>query len=182
MSSYALDSTTISTSIKLAAWAFGKYSKGAVKMHTLLDLRGSIPASVHITDGLWHDSNELDCLTPESLAFYIMDKAYVDFEALYRFHKAGAFWVSRPKDNMKNEITEHRSDFDTSTGIRDDFTIRLTTSKSKRLYPDPIRAVCYHDEETGNDIVFITNNFEISAIEVANLYRHQWDIECSSNG
>ena len=174
---YALDSTTISTSIKLAAWALGKYSKGAVKMHTLLDLRGSIPASIHITDGRWHDSNELDCLIPEPLAFYMMDKAYVDFEALYRFHKAGAYWVSRPKDNMKYEITDHRSDFDTSTGIRGDFTIRLTTSKSKRLYPEPIRAICYHDEETGNDIVFITNNFEISALEVANLYRHRWDIE-----
>lgn len=97
---YALDSTTISTSIKLAAWALGKYSKGAVKMHTLLSLRGSIPANIHITDGKWHDSNELDLLEPEPLAFYVMDKAYVDFEALYRFHKAGAFWISRPKDNQ----------------------------------------------------------------------------------
>ncbi len=174
---YALDSTTISTSIKLAAWALGKYSKGAVKMHTLLDLRGSIPANIHITDGRWHDSNELDLLTPEPLAFYMMDKAYVDFEALYRFHKADAYWVSRPKDNMKYEIIDHRSDFDSSTGIRGDFTIRFTTPKSKRLYPEPVRAVCYHDEETGNDIVFITNNFEISALEVANLYRHRWDIE-----
>ena len=174
---YALDSTTISTSIKLAAWALGKYSKGAVKMHTLLDLRGSIPASIHITDGRWHDSNELDYLIPEPLAFYMIDKAYVDFKALFLFHKAGAYWVSRPKDNMKYEITGHRSDFDTSTGIRGDFTIRLATSKSKRLYPEPIRAVCYHDEDTGNDIVFITNNFEISALEVANLYRHRWDIE-----
>lgn len=174
---YALDSTTISTSIKLAAWALGKYSRGAVKMHTLLDLRGSIPANIHITDGRWHDSNELDLLTPEPMAFYMMDKAYVDFEALFRFHTAGAYWISRPKDNMKYEIIGHRSDFDTDTGIRGDFTIRLTTSKSKRLYPEPMRAVCYYDEETGNDIVFITNNFEISALEVANLYRHRWDIE-----
>ena len=98
---YALDSTTISTSIVLATRALGKYSKGAVKMHTLLDLRGSIPAGIHITDGKWHDSNELDRIEPEPLAFYMMDKAYVDFDALYRFHKAGAFWICRPKDNMR---------------------------------------------------------------------------------
>ena len=95
---YALDSTTISTSIRLATWALGKYSKGAVKMHALLDLRGSIPANIHITDGKWHDSNELDALTPEPYAFYVMDKAYVDFKALFRFHQAQAFWVSRPKE------------------------------------------------------------------------------------
>ena len=174
---YALDSTTISTSIKLAAWALGKYSKGMVKMHTLLLLHGSIPANIHITDGKWHDSNELDCLDPEALAFYMLDKAYVDFEALYRFHKAGAFWISRPKDNMRYEVVAHRSDFDTKTGIRADFTIRLTTPKSRKLYPEPIRMVVYYDKETGNEVSFITNNFEISALEVANLYRHRWDIE-----
>lgn len=174
---YALDSTTISTSIKLAAWAIGKYSKGAVKMHTLLDLRGSIPANIHITDGRWHDSNELDCLTPESGAFYIMDKAYVDFKALYSFHKAGAYWVSRPKDNMRYEITNHREDFSHEDNILGDFTIRLTTSKSKRLYSEPIRAVCCYDEDSNNEIVFITNNFEISALEVTCLYQHRWDIE-----
>ncbi|MCF0186914.1 MAG: IS4 family transposase [Bacteroidaceae bacterium] len=174
---YALDSTTISTSIVLAAWAWGKYSKGAVKMHTLLDLRGSIPANIHITDGKWHDSNELDEIEPEALAFYMMDKAYVDFLALYRFHIAGAYWISRPKDNMRYEVIEHRHDFDPSTGINGDFTIKLTTYKSKRLYPEPIRMVTYHDSETGNDVEFITDNFEISALEVANLYRHRWDIE-----
>ena len=174
---YALDSTTISTSIKLAAWALGKYSKGAVKMHTLLDLRGSIPANIHITDGRWHDSNELDCLTPEPGAFYIMDKAYVDFMAMFRFHKAKAYWVSRPKDNMRYEIIGHREDFSREDNILGDFTIRLTTSKSKRLYPEPIRAVCCYDEDSNDEIVFITNNFEISALEVACLYRHRWDIE-----
>ena len=174
---YALDSTTISTSIKLAAWALGKYSKGAVKMHTLLDLRGSIPANIHITDGRWHDSNELDCITPEAGAFYIMDKAYVDFKALFRFHKAGAYWVCRPKDNMRYEIIGHREDFSREDNTLGDFTIRLTTSQSRRLYPEPIRAVCCYDEDSNNEIVFITNNFEISALEVACLYRHRWDIE-----
>lgn len=102
---YALDSTTISTSIKLATWALGKYSKGGVKMHTLLDLRGSIPANIHITHGRWHDSNELDIIEPEPYAFYMMDKAYVDFDALFRFHLAGAYWVTRPKENMKSSAT-----------------------------------------------------------------------------
>lgn len=174
---YALDSTTISTSIVLAAWALGKYSKGAVKMHTLLDLRGSIPTNIHITDGKCHDSNELDKIEPEPLAFYMMDKAYVDYKALYRFHKAGAYWISRPKDNMRYEFVGHRHDFNPDTGINADFTIRLITPKSKRLYPEPIRMVSYHDSEMGNDVVFITNNFDITAIEVSNLYRHRWDIE-----
>lgn len=174
---YALDSTTISTSIVLAAWALGKYSKGAVKMHTLLDLRGSIPANLHVTDGKWHDSNELDEIVPEPFAFYMMDKAYVDFIALFRFHKAGAYWISRPKDNMKYEVVNHSLDIDPSTGICGDFIIKLTTPKSKKLYPEPIRMVTYHDSVTGNDVEFITNNFEICAIEVANLYRHRWDIE-----
>ena len=175
---YALDSTTISTSIKLATWALGKYSRGAVKMHTLLDLRGSIPANIHITHGRWHDSNELDILEPEPYAFYMMDKAYVDFDALFRFHIAGAYWVSRPKENMKYEILGHRllTEVDRKAGVTGDFTIRLTT-KSVYLYPEPIRAVCLYDEEAGEEIVFITNNFDISASEVACLYRHRWDIE-----
>ena len=175
---YALDSTTISTSIKLATWALGKYSRGAVKMHTLLDLRGSIPANIHITHGRWHDSNELDILEPEPYAFYMMDKAYVDFDALFRFHIAGAYWVSRPKENMRYEILSHRkpTEADKKAGITGDFTIRLTT-KSVYLYPEPIRAVCLYDEEAGEEIVFITNNFDISASEVACLYRHRWDIE-----
>ena len=174
---YALDSTTISTSIKLATWAFGKYSRGAVKMHTLLDLRGSIPANIHITDGRWHDSNELELLTPEPLAFYMIDKAYVDFDEFFRFHLAGAYWITRPKDNMKCEIIGHRKDFSREDGIRGDFTIRLTQPRTNALYPEPFRAVCYYDEEAGEEIVFITNNFEISATEVSILYRHRWDIE-----
>lgn len=174
---YALDSTTITTSIILAAWALGKYSKGTVKMHALLDLRGSIPANIHVTDGKWHDSNELDKIEPEALAFYIFDKAYVDFPALFRFHKADAYWITRPKSNMRYEVISRRNDFDVSAGLCGDFTIRLTTHKSKKCYPEPIRMVCLHDSETGNTVEFITNNFEISALEVANLYRHRWDIE-----
>ena len=174
---YALDSTTISTSIKLATRALGKYAKGAVKMHTLLDLRGSIPASIHITDGKWHDSNVLDILDPEPYAVYAMDKAYVDFAALYRFQQAGAFWVSRAKDNMRYRITATRTDFKASSGIRSDYTIELEIVKSRNLYPEPMRLIHCYDEKNEERVTFITNNFDWSPLEIANIYRHRWDIE-----
>lgn len=174
---YALDSTTISTSIKLAAWALGKSSKGAVKMHTLLDLRGSIPANIHITDGKWHDSNELDVLTPEPYAFYVMDKAYVDFEALFRFHQAEAFWVCRPKGNMKFRTIEQMKIPDDKSGIIEDARIRVTGYKSSKLYPEDMRFVRLYDPVNDDIVDFISNNFEVSALEIANLYRHRWDIE-----
>ena len=115
---------------------FGQVQQGSVKMHTLLALRGSIPANIHITDGRWHDSNELDLLVPEASAFYMMDKAYVDFDALFRFHLAGAYWISRPKSNMKYEIIGHRSlkETDREAGITGDFIIRLTQANTMSLY------------------------------------------------
>ena len=174
---YALDSTTISTSIRLATWALGKYSKGAVKMHTLLDLRGSIPANIHITDGKWHDSNELDALTPEPYAFYVMDKAYVDFKALFRFHQAQAFWVSRPKENMKFETVEQMDISDVKSGVLEDSRIRVTGYNSSKLYPEDMRFVRVYDPDNDNIVDFISNNFEVSALEISNLYRHRWDIE-----
>ena len=109
--------------------------------------------------------------------FYMMDKAYVDFFDLYRFHVAGAYWISHPKDNMKYEVVDYHHEFDPNTEICGDFTIKLTTLKSKKLYLEPIRMVTSHDSDTRNDVEFITNNFEICAIEVANLFRHRWDIE-----
>ena len=174
---YALDSTTISTSIKLATWALGKYSKGAVKMHALLDLRGSIPANIHITDGKWHDSNELDALTPEPYAFYVMDKAYVDFKALFRFHQAQAFWVSRPKENMKFETVEQMDISDVKSGVLEDSRIRVTGYNSSKLYPEDMRFVRVYDPDNDTIVDFISNNFEVSALEISNLYRHRWDIE-----
>ena len=174
---YALDSTTISTSIKLAAWAVGKYSKGAVKMHTLLDLRGSIPTNIHITDGKWHDSNELDVLIPEPYAFYVMDKAYVDFEALFRFHQAQSFWVSRPKENMKFKTIEQMETPDAESGIIEDARIRVTGYKSSKLYPEDMRFVRVYDPVNDTIVDFISNNFEVSALEITNIYRHRWDIE-----
>lgn len=174
---YALDSTTISTSIKLATWALGKYSKGAVKMHTLLDLRGSIPANIHITDGKWHDSNELDTLTPEPYAFYVMDKAYVDFKALFRFHQAQAFWVSRPKENMKFETVKQMDISDVKSGVLEDSRIKVTGYNSSKLYPEDMRFIRVYDPDNDTIVDFISNNFEVSALEISNLYRHRWDIE-----
>ena len=173
----ALDSTTISVSIRLCAWAFGKYSRGAVKMHTAIDLRGSIPVFVHVTDGRCHDSNMLDLVNPEPFTIYVMDKAYVDFAALARFDSAGAFFVTRAKDNMRYDIEERSFNIDESCGLRGDCIIRLTGMKSAKLYPMPLRMVEYRDPESGDELRFITNNFDISALEVANIYRNRWQIE-----
>ena len=174
---FALDSTTISTSIKLATWALGKYGKGAVKMHTLIDLRGSIPTQIHITDGRWHDSNMLDLLELDVNAIYTADKAYVDFPAMWTINLAGAYFVLRPKDNMRYVLVEQLSDGSRGTTICGDYIIRLTGYYVKHAYPADIRLVRALDPESGEVIDFITNNFEISALDVANIYRHRWDIE-----
>jgi len=174
---YALDSTTISISIKLATWALGKYSRGAVKMHTLLDLRGSIPVNIYITDGKWHDNNMWQQLSIECGAIYTADKAYIDFAQMYRIHLMGAFFVMRPKDNMRFEVIRELNDDRLSSTIRADFVICLTGVKSKTLYPDELRMVKAIDPDTGELITFITNNFEFNPLEIANIYRHRWDIE-----
>ena len=174
---FALDSTTISCSILLLAWAFGKYEKGAVKMHTMLDLRGSIPAFIHITHGKWHDSNVLDIIDIIPLAIYVMDKAYVDFEALYRIHANNAYFVTRAKKNMKYEVIETNYNIDETTGLRGDYTIKLTGYKVKRFYPEAFRLVKYYDCENDEELDFITNNFDVKALDVANIYRNRWQIE-----
>lgn len=172
-----LDSTTISLSIKLFTWAEGKYSRGAVKVHTLLDLRGSIPTFILITDGKYHDSNVLDVIVPITEAIYLMDKAYVDFEALYRMQQAESFFVTRAKSTLKYKVNEQNYDIDETTGLRADKIIVLTGYKSKRLYPDSLRLVEYYDKQKDVLLVFLTNNFEISALDVANLYKNRWQIE-----
>ena len=174
---FALDSTTISVSINLFTWAEGKYSRGAVKMHTLIDLRGSIPEFIFITDGKYSDSNALDVINFYANAIYLMDKAYVDYEALYRINNAGAFFVSRAKDNMRYHIVEQNFNIDETTGLRTDKTVCLTINKSKKLYPENLRLVEFYDEINCELLVFLTNNFYVSALEVAYLYRNRWQIE-----
>jgi hypothetical protein len=174
---FALDSTTISVSISLFTWAEGKYARGAVKMHTLIDLRGSVPEFILITDGKYHDSNALDVLNFYAGAIYLMDKAYVDYEALYRMNSAGAFFVSRAKDNMCYQVIEQNFNIDETCGLRTDKTVSLTIAKSKKLYPEKLRLVEFYDQENEELLVFLTNNFEVSALEVANLYKNRWQIE-----
>lgn len=174
---FALDSTTISLSLKLFSWAPGKYSRGAVKIHTLLDLRGSIPSFILITDGKYHDSNVLDILTPISDAIYIMDKAYIDFKALYHLHELGAFFISRAKSTIDYLLIENNFNIDENTGLRSDKIIELNGYKSKQLYPEPLRLVEFYDNENEVTLTFLTNNFNVSALEVANLYRNRWQIE-----
>ena len=177
---YALDSTTISCSLKLLDWAVGKYSKGAVKMHTVIDLRGSIPVFIHITDGRCHDSNVLDMLVVVPNAIYTMDKAYIDFEALARIDAEKAYFVTRAKDNMKYEIVSSHYNIDTSTGLLEDHRIRLTGVKSSKLYSKELRLIKYCDKETGENLTFISNmtdELELNGLEIANIYRHRWDVE-----
>lgn len=174
---FALDSTTISLSINLFTWAEGKYTRGAVKMHTLLNLRGSIPEFVLVTDGKYHDSNALDVIVPLPGAIYLMDKAYVDFEALYRIQLEDAFFVTRAKSSLKYEVKEQNFNIDQTTGLRSDRTIALTVAKSKRLYPDLLRLVEYYDPGKDLLLVFLSNNFEVSALEIARLYKNRWQVE-----
>ena len=172
---FALDSTSISVSINLAAWASGKYSRGAVKMHTLLDLRGNIPTFIHISDGTWHDSNVMDYIKFESNAVYTMDKAYVDLTALNKMDSIGAYFVTRAKSVMRYRIIET---MDTNEdGILADQLVMLTGHKSSRLYPKPLRIVQYRDAETNEELTFISNNMDISALDIANIYRSRWQIE-----
>jgi len=174
---FALDSTTISLSIKLFSWAEGKYSRGAIKVHTLLDLRGSIPAFIFITDGKYHDSNILDVIIPLPDAIYLMDKAYIDFASLYSMNKACAFFVTRAKVSIDYSVIELNCNIDERTGLRSDKTIKLEGYKSKQLYPETLRLVEYYDDEKDIVLVFLTNNFEVSALEIAHLYRNRWQIE-----
>lgn len=174
---FALDSTTISCSINLLTWAEGKYSRGAIKMHTLLDLRGSIPSFILVTDGKYHDSNVLDQIIPEPDAIYIMDKAYVDFKALYRINTHNSYFVTRAKSSLKYMIIEQNFNIDEKTGLRADKTIELTVVKSKKLYPEKLRLIEYYDAETDNYLVFMTNNFEVTALEVSYIYKNRWQIE-----
>jgi len=173
---FVLDSTTISVSIILMNWAQGKYSRGAVKMHTLLDLRGNIPTFIHITDGKYHDVNTLDEMDVVPAAIYVMDKAYLDFKRLNDLSKSKAFFVIRAKDNLTFKAVLSRK-VDKSTGLRCDQSIKLLVPKSKKQYPEKIRRIKYYDQEKDLMLVFLTNNFDIDAFDIATIYKNRWQIE-----
>ena len=173
---YALDSTTIDLCLSVFWWAKFRKAKAAVKLHTLLDLRGNLPVFIRITDGLTHDVNILDALLFEPLAIYVMDKGYIDFARLFKINSASAFFVIRGKTNLAfKRICSNK--IEKELGLRCDQTIRLTIYKSHKAYPEHLRRVKYYDKEQKKIYVFLTNNFEITAIEVALLYKHRWKIE-----
>ena len=173
---YALDSTTIDLCLSLFPWAKFRKHKAAVKMHTLLDLHGNIPTFISITDGKVHDVNILDEIMPEAGAFYVMDRGYVDFERLYIFTLSAAFFVVRTKSNV---ILQRRYSHpvDRTTGVRSDHTVILTAIGSAKVYPDVLRRVSYLDIETRKRFKFLTNNFTLSAVTIAQIYKSRWQVE-----
>ena len=173
---YALDSTTIDLSLSLFPWAPFRTTKAAVKMHTLLDLRGNIPSFIHISDGKLHDVNILDQLIPEAGAFYVMDRGYIDFQRLYRLHQAGSFFVTRAKRNMDAQRRYSRPT-DRSTGVIFDQTLVLQGYQSAKDYPDPFRGIRYKDPETGKRLLFISNNTALPALSICSLYKARWQVE-----
>jgi Domain of unknown function (DUF4372)/Transposase DDE domain len=173
---YALDSTTVDLCLTLFPWARFRRHKGAVKLHTLIDLRGNIPCFVLITHGKIHDVKVLDSLPIEVGAFYVMDRGYVDFGRLHRFTLGLAFFVTRAKTNLDFSRRSSRR-VDKTTGLRSDQTIVLNGVKTSVLYPDPLRRVSYCDPETGKRLVFLTNNFDLPALTIARIYRCRWQVE-----
>ena len=173
---YALDASTIDLCLSVFPWAYFRKRKGAIKLHTLLDLRGSIPTFIHISDGKLHDVNVLDILLPEPGAFYIMDRGYVDFERLYALHTAGAFFVIRAKSNLCYR-RRYSHEADRSSGVLCDQTVVLTGTKTAAGYPHPLRRIRYRDPVTGKTLVFLTNHVASAALTVADLYRYRWQVE-----
>jgi transposase len=173
---YALDSTTIDLCLALFPWAKFRQHKGAVKMHTLLDLHGNIPTFISITDGKVHDVNVLDEILPEAGAFYVMDRGYVDFERLYIFTLSAAFFVVRTKSNVLLQ-RRYSQPVDKATGVRSDHTVILTAIDSAKAYPDPLRRVSYLDVETRKRFKFLTNNFTLPALTIAQIYKCRWQVE-----
>ena len=173
---YALDSTIIDLSLTLFPWAQFRTTKSGIKMHTLLDLRGPIPTFVEITPAKVHDVNILDILIPEPGSFYIMDRGYIDFAKFYRLSQSGAFFIVRAKDNLKG-IRIYSHAIDKSTGLRSDQTIRLKNYYSAKDYPDYLRRVRFFDTEHNQYYVFLTNNFSLPALTIAQAYKQRWKIE-----
>jgi Domain of unknown function (DUF4372)/Transposase DDE domain len=173
---YALDTTTIDLSLKVFPWAHFRTTKAAVKMHTQIDLRGNIPSFIYVSDGKMHEVNVLDLIMPEPGSFTIMDRGFLDFARLYRLTQAGAFFVIRPKSNTLFKRVYSRT-VDKTTGLRCDQTVRLTGVKSPDDYPQYLRYVVFYDEKTDKRLGFFTNNFELPALVIAQLYKCRWQVE-----
>jgi len=173
---YALDSTTIDLCLSVFAWAPFRSTKAAIKLHTLLDLRGPIPSFVFVSDGKLHDVNILDQLVPEPGAFYVIDRGYIDFERLARFHEAGSFFVTRAKSNLKAQ-RRYSHPVDRTTGLICDQTVVLTVFYSRKGFEAPLRRIRFRDPESGKRLVFLTNNFALPALTITQLYRLRWRVE-----
>jgi hypothetical protein len=173
---YALDSTTIDLCLSLFPWAHFRSTKAAVKMHTLLDLRGSIPSFIHISDGKLHDLHALDMLVPEAGAIYVMDRGYVDFGRLYRLHQAGAFFVTRAKSNL-NAHRVYSAANDRAAGVIADQTIALDGHYTAKDYPIHLRRVRFKDPRTGKTLIFLTNQTTLPALTICDLYKSRWQVE-----
>lgn len=173
---YALDTTTIDLCLSVFPWAPFRSAKAAVKLHTLLDLRGNIPAFIHISDGKLHEVNVLDQLLPEPGAFYIVDRGFLDFERLFRFHQAGSFFVTRGKSNLKAQ-RRYSHTVDRTTGLICDQTIVLTGFYSLKGFETPLRRIRFKDPKTGKRLIFLTNNFALPALTITDLYRCRWQVE-----
>src|SRR5450631_150453 len=173
---YALDTTTIDLCLSVFPWAPFRRAKGAVKLHTLLDLRGNIPVFIHISDGKMHEVNILDQLTPEPGAFYVMDRGYIDFQRLYRLHQAGSFFVTRAKRNMDAQ-RRYSQPVDRSTGVIYDQTLVLQGYQSAKDYPGSFRGIRFKDPQTGKRLLFITNNTTLPALKICALYKARWQVE-----
>jgi len=173
---YALDSTTIDLCLSLFPWARFRKRKGAVKMHTLLDLRGNIPVFIRVTHALVHDVNLLDWIVPEAGSFYIMDRAYIAYARLYKIHQASAFFVTHVRKSFRFERM-YSHPVDKSTGLRCDQTVKLMSFYPRKAYPDKLRRIPFDDAETGNGFVFLTNNFTLPAFTITQIYKCRWQIE-----
>ena len=173
---YALDTTTIDLCLSVLPWAPFRRAKAAVKLHTLLDLRGNIPTFIHITDGKTHEVHVLDQLLPEPGAFYIVDRGFLDFERLFRFHEAGSFFVIRGKSNLKIQ-RRYSHPVDRITGVICDQTVVLTGFYSHKGFDTPLRRIRYKDPKSGKRLIFLTNNFALPALTIADLYRCRWQVE-----
>lgn len=173
---YALDATTIDLCLSVFPWAPFRSTKAAIKLHTLLDLRGNIPSFIRISDGKWHEINVLDELIAEPGAFYVMDRGYIDFERLGRLSQAGSFFVTRAKANLKVQ-RRYSHKVDKATGLICDQTVVLTVFYSRQGFDAPLRRVKFKDPQTGKNLVFLTNNFALPALTITQLYRCRWQIE-----